>query len=504
MDDRFFGQIRTYMSHLKIRLHKGQTEVFRDQFVLREVIYASVCASRGYGKTHLGAASGVKAAFELMDLDLSVPNKNIFITAPSYAQVTDIYYPLLVYGMGLGSYCISHSKDTGRLVLPKGVEIRLLSYEALDRVRGLGCYYAVNDEVRDWTKGTGFMDAWQSIIQPCIVTRWDKEKALAYGAVSQGRALTITTPRGYDDFYDYYNLQDQDKDYKSYHYDYTKSPLLNVIEIEKLRHILDPISFAREYLASFEESGNRVFYCFDRKKHVRQDLEYFRPGGTAPTGELIEGEDVHIGIDFNVALQCSSAFAIRGGQVHYLDEFKGSPDTEQLALAIRAKYWPNYNNAGHPDYNKKICKITCYPDPTGKSRKTSAPVGQTDFTILQMHGFIVRSRDASPSIVDSVACVNRMLLTAAGDIHMYVHPRCTGLITSLERTSWLENNRDTATIDKTKGVEHFSDGTRYPIELLFPIRSGTKAASRGFMFTVAGMGFVSYFVNQILNLAGIS
>lgn len=467
----------------QIKLHAGQSKVFKDIFVTFEAIYASVCASRGYGKTHLGAAAAAKAVFELMELPPDVPNKNVFITAPSYAQVTDIYYPLFVHGMSLGAYCVSHSKDTGRLVFPKNVELRLISYESLDRVRGLGCYFAVNDEVRDWTKGAGFMDAWESIIQPCIVTRWDEDKAKSYGAVSRGRALTITTPRGYDDFYDLYNRAESDPDYKSYHFDYTQSPLLNKTEIEKLKNRMDPIAFAREYLASFAESGNRVFYCFDRKVHVRSDLQPFKQGGTdLKTGIFHQGEDVHIGIDFNVGIQASSAFAIRGGQVHYLKEFKGAPDTEQLGLKLIETFWPNYDNYGHPDYRKKVCRIFAYPDPTGNSRKTSAPVGQTDFTILRNLGLVVQAHNSSPSIIDSVACVNRMLMTAAGTISLYISAECAGLIASMERTVWLDNNKDSATIDKKAGDEHFSDGVRYPMEFLFPIRSSGKTAHRGFNF----------------------
>jgi hypothetical protein len=181
-------------------------------------------------------------------------------------------------------------------------------------------------------------------------------------------------------------------------------------------------------------------------------------------------------------MQASSAFALRGSRVEYLHEFSGSADTETLAISIKAKFWPNFNNAGHPDYKKKVCKIYVYPDPSGKARKTSAVVGTTDFTILQNHGFIVCAHNAHPSIVDSVACVNRLLKTAAGTTSLFIHPRCAGLIVSLERTAWLDKNPDTATIDKKPGVEHFSDGVRYPMEYLFPIKTFTKptAKSRNF------------------------
>jgi len=109
-------------------------------------------------------------------------------------------------------------------------------------------------------------------------------------------------------------------------------------------------------------------------------------------------------------------------------------------------------------------------------------MGATDHTILGNAGFNVLSRNGSPPIVDSVNAVNRMLMTAAGQVFMYVHPRCTGVITSLERTSWLDNNPDSATINKKEGVEHFSDGVRYATEYLFPVILGTKRVARGFGF----------------------
>lgn len=160
--------------------------------------------------------------------------------------------------------------------------------------------------------------------------------------------------------------------------------------------------------------------------------------------------------------------AIRGKQVHILDEFKGHPDTETLAIAIATKY------KGH--------KIYAYPDPSGRARKSSAPVGRTDFSILESHGIRCLARSKAPPIVDSANAVNRKLMNAKGNIDIYVHPRCQGVIESLERTKWVDGNPDTAAIDKSEGVEHFSDGIRYGIEYLFPVISGAKRTSRGFNF----------------------
>jgi phage terminase large subunit len=73
-------------------------------------------------------------------------------------------------------------------------------------------------------------------------------------------------------------------------------------------------------------------------------------------------------------------------------------------------------------------------------------------------------------------------MNANGDINIFVHPRCSGTIASLERTKWVDNNPNTATIDKKEGIEHFSDGIRYAQEYLMPVRSAKKGTARGFSF----------------------
>ena len=443
----------------EINLHPGQSQVYNDIFVEQNVRNAVVCASRGWGKSYFAAVAATTAIWELFELDASVPNKNVYIIAPTYDQVTDIYFPILAYDLGLESIAISARRDIGRFTFANNVELRLVSYEAVERLRGKGAYFVVGDEVSSWYKGITPREAWEAVIQPCIVTRWGKARAVVYGAKSPGRSLTISTPKGYNFFYDMYNYAATNPEWGSYHFDYKESPYLDQEEIEKTKHNIDPLKWSQEYLAQFEDSGNNVFYCFKRATHVKTDLPDFE-----------NGEDVHAMIDFNVGIQATSFWAIRGNQMHCLDEIKGHPDTETLGNYIKTKY----KDKGH--------RVICYPDPTGKARKSSAPVGRTDFSILESFGFTVRARKKSPPIVDSAAAVNKKLETAAGEIDMYIHSRCHGVIMSLERTIWLDRNPDSAAIDKTEGLEHFSDGVRYGTEYLFPIFSGTKRTSRGFAF----------------------
>ena len=120
-----------------------------------------VCC-RGYGKSYLAGACASTAVFELMHLPRGVPHKWVAIIAPTYDQVTDIYYPLLADQIGLSKYAIKSSRDAGRFWFPNNVELHLISYEAVERMRGKGYYFVVADEVVSWTKGVGLQEAWQA------------------------------------------------------------------------------------------------------------------------------------------------------------------------------------------------------------------------------------------------------------------------------------------------------------------------------------------------------
>ena len=443
-----------------IKLHPGQSQIINDLFVDKTNRYSVVCAARGFGKSYVAAVAAVLAVEELLLLPPKIPNKNISIVASTYQQTIDVYYPLLAFEFGLEAISENSSRREGYFLLPNNVKLKLWSYESVQRMKGSGQYFVVCDEISSW-KGQAFdaREAWESVIQPCLTTRWSAARAKALGATSPGRALMISTPIGHDYFYDLYNFQELDDSWRSYRYTYRESPYLDPVEIEKTRNTIDHLKFQREYEASFEESGNNVFYNFDRKNNVTSDLSYFDTG-----------EDIHVAIDFNVGVMASVIFAVRAGQIHILDELQGHPDTETLAANLISKF-PSRN-------------IITYPDPSGRARKSSSPTGVTDFTILKGHpfNFATLARSRAPGIIDSVASVNRMLKTADKKNHLFIHPRCVNTIRSFEKTVWKENNPDIAVLDKTMGVEHWTDGIRYAIDYLFPIQGSNAPVRRGFDF----------------------
>jgi hypothetical protein len=430
-----------------ITLHKYQTPMFKDLFITKEARFAVGVCARGWGKSFFAAVAAWTACRELMELSPMVPNKNVYIIAPTFDQVKEIYFPLLAHHMGLEAYAIKSSHDRGTFEFPGNVHLRLVSYEAIERMLGKGAYFVVMDEVSSWNRGPGLRVAWERIIEPCIRTRWSPMMAEHYGAPSPGRAAAISTPKGYNFLHNMFHFAENDSEWRSYHYDYTKSKYLDPAEIEKIKHRIDPVEWASEYLAQFQDSGFSVFYNFNRDKHVRDDILDFQVG-----------EDVHLGIDFNVGIMAASALAVRADQIHYIEDFKGSPNTTELIKVVKAKY---------PDK-----RIITYPDPTGNSAKTSATLGASDLSLLRDAGFAVCARTASPKIVDSAQAVNRKLLTASGNSSMFFHPRAQDTIMSMERTSWLDRNSDMMVIDKKGGHEHWSDEVRYSTEFLYPVNHG--------------------------------
>jgi len=477
-----------------ISLHKYQSVPFHDMFVTRKVRNAVISASRGFGKTILGAAASAQAVGELTELPEYIPNKNAVIVCPTYSQTVDIYYPILAYQFGLESHAVKFSRSDGFFRFHNNVELKLISGEAVERQRGKGNAFILVDELPSFNmKEAQKQDMMESILLPTITTRWSKKRVRDFEqtiarregrkvSISPGRSLTIATPKGEDTFYDLYNRNDSHKvvndnqesiivpsSWKGYHYDYTKSPYLDEQEISLAADTMDPIRFAREYYARFEGSGTNVFYCFSRKYNV------------LPANSIVAhpSEMLHIAIDFNVRKQCSSVWIIRGDFACCIDYLQGSADTDQLGASIYGRY---------VTHDRPVKHIYCYPDPSGRSAKTSAVVGTTDLSILEGYGFNVCAHNAHPSIVDSVNASNARFLTAANPVtkrpgirYAYVLANCKPVIESLARTQWVDKNSDSAMIDKSQDIEHFSDGIRYMMEYRWPIRRSNKA-KRGFGF----------------------
>jgi hypothetical protein len=110
-------------------------------------------------------------------------------------------------------------------------------------------------------------------------------------------------------------------------------------------------------------------------------------------------------------------------------------------------------------------RITIYPDPASKQRKTSAG-GRTDLSILQNAGFAVKVRNSHPAIRDRINSVNSRLCSSRGERKLFVDSKCKQTIAGLERQTYKEGTSQ----PNKDGYDHMNDALGYLVEYLYPIR----------------------------------
>jgi len=199
---------------------------------------------------------------------------------------------------------------------------------------------------------------------------------------------------------------------------------------------LDPDAYDHIWEGAFYIGGNgRVYSRFVKKPY---------PEGNIDESIQDHGGDIYVGQDFNVN-PMSSVVAIRVvDECHILDSIEiASSSTQEVADELRLRY---------PGRSIIIC-----PDPAGRARHTNAPVGQTDFTILERAGFDVRAPLAHPPVVDRINNVQEMCFDGERR-RLRVHPRAESYITAMSMQTY---KKDTSQPDKKSGYDHLTDAGGY-------------------------------------------
>jgi len=224
------------------------------------------------------------------------------------------------------------------------------------------------------------------------------------------------------------------------HVTYRENPFLpNVMtdEAQRLR-AADPDAYEHIWEGGYFMGGSgRVYSTFVNREH---------PEGNIHEGLEDVGGPIYVGMDFNVD-PMSLVFAVKAGdECHILDALElPTSNTQEAAREIRDRY---------PTREVIVC-----PDPSGRARKTSAPAGQTDFTILKEHGFKVRAPAKAPPIKDRENNAKMMYYDAETDRRRcLIHPRADALRVALANLKYKE---DTSQRDKKSGFDHICDAADY-------------------------------------------
>ena len=389
---------------MALALHPAQKEIAKDNHRFRVVN-----CGRRFGKT-------VLACEEMIGVAISKKDRRIAYYAPTIEDARSIMWELLV------NRCkpITTYKNDSRLELKiktqdKGESlITLTGWEAVQergKGRGLANDFIVLDECSQYRN---FGVGWDEVLSPTLIDR-------------KGSTLFISTPKGFNHFYDLFNQQEKDKDYKSFHFTSYDNPYLPPEELAREKDNKPPDVFEQEYLANFKKNRGLVYKEFNREIHV---ISKFPETFT----------DTILGIDFGYTNPATIIpIGIDGDSNYWIREewYKSRTTTEQIAEQCR------------------LYKSTkCYPDPAEPDR----------IAILTKSG--LNCREVSKDIVAGVDHVRELF--KQGRIH--IHPDCKNLIWELETYRYPDKKPEKNEAEKpVKENDHALDALRYALYTNKPI-----------------------------------
>jgi len=360
-----------------------------------------LCMGRRWGKTTL--------AIDQMKARLTTPNSKVVYIAPTYQQARDIAWEQLRKDL----------QDAGKanearleIELVNGSKISLKGWEAIETLRGQRFDLIVLDEV---AMMRNFWSNWQEVIRPTLTD-------------TKGEALFISTPKGFNHFYDLYNLESKDEDYKSFHFITRDNPHVPPEEIDKAKKELTEDRFAQEYEADFRKSEGLVYKEFNRFRHVFKN-------------DVREGTVVKLfgGVDFGYTNPCGVVTIKKDKWAVYwvTDEWYKTGQTDaQIADYVHALKWEE-----------------CYPDP-----ESPAAIQELKNRGVNVRE-VVKNKD---SIKNGISTIRELFNTN----RLRVHESCVNLIWELETYHYPDSKPDRNEDENpVKEDDHLLDSLRYALSM---------------------------------------
>ena len=388
-------------------LHHSQNKIASSNARFRVVN-----AGRRFGKT-------VLACEEIKGVALYKEARIVYIS-PTIQQSRDIMWQQLKSEL----LPITLKTNESRLELEvmnkdgKSSFIQLKGWEAIETLRGQSFDFIVLDEVASMRN---FWVGWNEVLSPTLIDR-------------KGHTMFISTPKGFNHFYDLYNMHEKDKNYESFHFTTYDNPNIPPEEIEREKLSKPENTFAQEYLGSFRKSEGLVYKEFRRDVHVYNDDSEKQPTNIIKR---------MAGIDFGFT---NPTAIIRGSKGHDNDYwitgewYKTQKTDEQIADVVSAYGFDEV-----------------YPDP--ESPSAIAELQKRNVYCKE----VIKNKD---SIKNGINKIRALFLQ--NKIH--IHASCTNLINELETYSYPEgkvgrNDEE----NPVKEHDHALDALRYMIFMDEPV-----------------------------------
>ena len=363
-----------------------------------------LCCGRRWGKTTL--------AIDQMKGRACIPNSRIAYVAPTYQQARDIAWEQLKADLKNASDSINESRLEIKLV--NGSQIILRGWEAIETLRGQHFDMIVLDEI---AMMRNFIINWNEVIRPTLTD-------------TKGEALFISTPKGFNHFYDLFNMQDKDNDYKSFHFTSYDNSYLPVEELDKARLELPEDQFAQEYLADFRKTQGLVYKDFNRPQHVYTDGKF-------------NAVDRLVSIDW--------------GYTNPTAVYLIQKDTDANYWITQEYYKTGKTTAEIIEYVQSLRGNKYYPDPAEPDR------------LEEMRRAGLNVHEVSKDIEAGISAIQELLKTN----RLHIHHSCVNLINEFETYRYPDKKPDMNEKEvPVKEHDHALDSIRYALYMQPAIMTG--------------------------------
>jgi hypothetical protein len=382
----------------------------------------------GSGKTDAGIKRALKLKFQH-------PGQDVAYYLPTYDLVRMIGYPRFTgilndaqvdYGLNKSEHVIS-IKGKGNIIFR--------TLDNPDRIVGYEVADSIVDEL-DTLKQDDAEHAWRQIIAR------NRQKK------SDGSLNTVavaTTPEGFRFVYDRW-AKKVEQGYRLIRAStYSNERNLPAGYIDSLKRSYPPQLIAAYLEGQFVNlTAGAVYPDFDRaKNHTPETIQ--------------DGEDLHIGLDFNVYNCTAAVGVVRFGEPKILSELVKMRDTPHVITTIKEKF---------PDH-----KIYIYPDASGNSNKT-VNATESDILLLKRAGFNVLMPSKNPFVKERVMAVNGLICNSVGERKLLINTLAAPTVTEcLEQQIYDDNGEP----DKKAGKDHAPDALGYFLHFKWPIVKPTAA-----------------------------
>ncbi len=362
------------------------------------------------------------------------PKLNRAFYEPTYDLIRQIAWPRFEETLvAMGVNYVLRKSPTNEIQIQGCGKIIFRSMDNPERIIGYEVADSEVDEI-DTLKPADAADVWRK-----IVARNRQKKSNGENTIG-----VATTPEGFGFAYQTWAVDPPDG-YEIIRAPTSSNPHLPVDYIDQLRKIY-PAHMLPAYLEGHfvNLTSGTVYREFNRGRNLTD-------------ATIQPGEELHIGMDFNVGNMSAVIHVIRNGKPLALQEITKAFDTPDVCGIIARRF------QGH--------KINIYPDSSGSARKSNN-AGETDLHVLRAAGFSVYAPAANPRIRDRVNSMNAQF----GKGYLVSLSGCPAYVRCLEQQAYNPNGEP----DKTLGLDHLNDAAGYFTHYLYPLIRPAMTLKMGF------------------------